>query len=200
MVYSSSKNITQQFFVINKDLRSKRLDQKPLLFWFTGLSGSGKSTLSNAFEKKLFNEGFMTYSLDGDNLRSGLCNNLGFSYEDRIENIRRTGEVCKLMLDAGLIVCASFVSPYKKDREFVKKIIGKKNFVEIYVSTPIQVCEERDVKGLYKMARDGKISNFTGISAPYEAPIKPDIEIDTSMINLEDAVNKIYKFLNLKQK
>ena len=200
MVYSSSKNITQQFYEINKDLRSKRLDQKPLLFWFTGLSGSGKSTLSNAFEKKLFKEGFMTYSLDGDNLRSGVCNNLGFSHEDRKENIRRTAEVSKLMLDAGLIVCASFISPYKIDREFVKKIIGKNNFIEIYVSTPIQVCEERDVKGLYKMARGGKISNFTGVSAPYEAPIKPDIEIDTSMINLEDAVNRIYKFFNLKLK
>ena len=115
MVYSSSKNITQQFYEINKDLRSKRLDQKPLLFWFTGLSGSGKSTLSNAFEKKLFKEGFMTYSLDGDNLRSGVCNNLGFSHEDRKENIRRTAEVSKLMLDAGLIVCASFITTYKKD-------------------------------------------------------------------------------------
>lgn len=187
-----SKNITDYNFDITKKDRAKRLNQKPLLLWFTGLSGSGKSTLSNAVEGFLFEKGFTTYALDGDNTRMGLNSNLGFSSADRKENIRRIGEVSKLMLDAGLIVCASFVSPFKEDRERIKDIVGKENIVEIYVSTPLEECEKRDVKELYKKARSGEISDFTGVSSPYEEPENPDINIDTTNVSKAEAVNKIY--------
>ena len=195
-----SKNIIDYNFDITQKDRAHRLNQRPLLLWFTGLSGSGKSTLSNAVEGFLFENGFTTYALDGDNTRTGLNSNLGFSSEDRKENIRRIGEVSKLMLDAGLIVCASFVSPFKADRDRIKEIVGKENIVEIYVSTPLEECEKRDVKGLYKKARSGEILDFTGISSPYEEPENPDIKINTTNISIEKAVIKIYNQIESKLK
>ena len=167
------------------------LNQNPCLIWYTGLSGSGKSTLANAVERSLFENGYLTYSLDGDNVRHGISKNLDFTDQDRSENIRRIGEVAKLMIDAGLIVSASFVSPFEKDRELVKNIVEKENFIEIYVSTPLSECERRDVKGLYKKARDGKIANFTGISSPFEVPKNPDLSLDTTSISIPDASKKI---------
>lgn len=195
-----SKNIIDYNFDITQKDRASRLNQKPLLLWFTGLSGSGKSTLSNAVERFLFDNGFTTYALDGDNTRKGLNSNLGFVSEDRKENIRRIGEVSKLMLDAGLIICASFVSPFKEDRERIKKIIGNTNMLEIYVSTPLEECEKRDVKGLYLKARRGEITHFTGISSPYEIPENPDITIDTTNLSIAEAAHIIYKQIEPKLK
>ena len=166
--------------------------------WFTGLSGSGKSTIANAVEKALFEKGVHTYSLDGDNVRLGLNSNLSFSAEDRTENIRRIGEVANLMIDAGLVVIASFVSPYEKDRAAVKNIVGASKFVEVFVNTSVEECEKRDVKGLYKKARAGEIKNFTGINAPYEAPINADIEIDTLNTTVEEAVKIIVQNIENK--
>ena len=188
----SDKDIFKQNFQVNSSSRSKKFNQTPKLIWFTGLSGSGKSTISDALEIMLFEKGFSTYSLDGDNIRFGLCKGLGFSIEDRTENIRRIAEVANLMLDAGLIVLASFISPLKSQRDLVREIVGKENFIEIYVSTPIEQCEKRDVKGLYKKARDGEIESFTGISSVYEPPEKPDIKIDTTEISINHSVQHIY--------
>lgn len=168
----------------NRNLNNKH---HSFVIWFTGLSGSGKSTLANALEVKLAQQNIHTYLLDGDNVRKGLNNNLSFSPEDRTENIRRIAEVANLMVDAGLVVLSAFVSPYEKDREQIKKIVGEENYVEIFVDTPKEVCEQRDVKGLYAKARAGEIKNFTGINAPYEAPKCPNLTIDTSKYNLEEA-------------
>ncbi len=190
-----NKNITPHHFEITLSDRAKRLGQKPKLIWFTGLSGSGKSTLANELEKNLFDEGYFTFTLDGDNVRNGVCKDLSFSKEDRVENIRRIGEISYLFLNAGFIVIASFVSPYKADREKIKKIIGAKNYVEIYVSTSLEECEKRDVKGLYKKARLGIIKNFTGITSEYETPTNPDLTIDTEDISLESASKQILKFI-----
>lgn len=187
------ENIIPQDFIITKAQRSNINGHKPLLIWFTGLSGSGKSTLANALEKALYEKNIHTYLLDGDNVRQGLNNNLSFTPEDRTENIRRIAEVAKLMLDAGLVVLASFVSPYREDRENVKRIVGYANTVEIFVNTPVEECERRDVKGLYAKARAGEIQNFTGVNAPYEIPMAPDIEFDTTNISVEDAVTLILK-------
>ena len=186
-----SENIIPHKFQVTRDHRSRKLNQNPCLIWYTGLSGSGKSTLANAVERSLFEIGYLTYSLDGDNVRQGLSKNLDFTAQGRSENIRRVGEVAKLMIDAGLVVSASFVSPFEKDRELVKDIVGKEHFIEIYVSTPLSECERRDVKGLYKIARDGKIGNFTGISSPFEEPKNPDFSIDTTSISIPDASKKI---------
>ena len=175
--------------------RSKSLGQTPVTLWFTGLSGSGKSTLANELEKRLCIAGKHTMLLDGDNVRMGLNKNLGFQEKDRIENIRRVAEVAKLMNDAGLIVLTSFISPYHRDRQNAKAIIGEENFIEIYVSTPLEVCEERDVKGLYRKARNGEIPNFTGISSEYQIPEYPQITIDTSTCTLEEAVDYLMKEL-----
>ena len=188
----SDKDIFKQNFQINRLSRSKKFNQTPKLIWFTGLSGSGKSTISDALEIMLFENGFSTYSLDGDNIRFGLCKGLGFSLEDRTENIRRISEVANLMLDAGLIVLASFISPLKSQRDLVREIVREENFVEVYVSTPIEECEKRDVKGLYKKAHDGEIENFTGISSEYETPEKPDIIIDTTDLSIKESVQLIY--------
>ena len=196
----SNKNIFKQDFSITSVDRKKRLIQNPKLIWFTGLSGSGKSTLSNSVEQLLFNEGFYTYALDGDNVRKGICNNLSFSPEDRSENIRRIGELAKLMLDAGLIVCASFVSPFEKDRILVKQIVGADNFIEIFVSTSLEECEKRDTKGLYAKARSGEISDFTGISSPYELPLHPDLEIDTAKLSIEESAKKVFSLITNKLK
>ncbi|MBP3504902.1 MAG: adenylyl-sulfate kinase [Lachnospiraceae bacterium] len=187
-------NLTWQDSDVTKEIREKRLGQKAATLWFTGLSGSGKSTLANALEIQLTAMGKHTMLLDGDNIRMGLNRDLGFSDEDRTENIRRIAEVAKLMNDAGLIVLTSFISPFKQDRELARSIIGE-DFVEIYVNTPLEECERRDVKGLYKKARKGEIPVFTGISSPYEAPEQPEIQIDTSKCSVEEAVEQVMKSL-----
>jgi len=192
------KNIVPHNYHITKQDRLNKNNHKSLLLWFTGLSGSGKSTIANLVENTLFNEGINTYSLDGDNIRKGINNDLSFSAEDRTENIRRIAEVASLMLDAGLVVLAAFVSPYKKDRENIRTIAKDVNFVEIYINTSLEECERRDVKGLYKKARLGEIKNMTGISAPYEAPENPDLEINTEEENIEDSVKRIVDFIKPK--
>lgn len=188
-------NIVPQFFNVDREDRSKLNGHNSLVLWFTGLSGSGKSTLANMVEKKLYNLGVHTYSLDGDNIRGGLNRNLGFTREDREENLRRIAEVAKLFVDSGCVVIASFISPLESDRTFVKKIIGEKDFLEVFVNTPLEICEKRDVKGLYKKARAGEIKNFTGIDAPYEAPQSADIEIKTNDEKPDDAVERIIGLL-----
>ena len=194
------KNIvTHEFQVTVKDRRQANKHQSCLL-WFTGLSGSGKSTIANEVEKALFKSGIHTYSLDGDNVRSGINKDLSFAPQDRTENIRRIGEIANLMVDAGLVVLAAFVSPYKKDREAVRHIVKDINFVEIYISTPLEECERRDTKGLYKKARAGEIKNMTGINAPYEAPEHPDITINAATQSIESAVNTIINYLTPKLK
>ena len=192
------ENIIPHNFSITQRQRRDLKRHEPLLVWFTGLSGSGKSTIANALEKALFIRGTHTYLLDGDNVRKGLNSNLSFSPEDRSENIRRIAEVANLMLDAGLVVLASFVSPYREDRENVKRIVGYENFVEVFVNTPIEECERRDVKGLYAKARAGEIENFTGVNAPYEPPMAPDVEIDTTKVSVGDAVALIVEFIAKK--
>ncbi|WP_299256533.1 adenylyl-sulfate kinase [uncultured Aquimarina sp.] len=167
--------------------------QTPRLVWFTGLSGAGKTTLANALHKKLSEQGFSSYVLDGDNIRCGINRDLSFSPQDRSENIRRVIEIASLFLDAGIIVITAFISPYEKDRQKAKNKIGKANFIEVYLSTPLDVCESRDVKNLYKKARSGEITDFTGINAPYEVPISADIKIDTSNLSIEKSVDKILK-------
>ena len=189
----SENNIFKQVFHVTRELRSKKLNQKPVLIWFTGLSGSGKTTISNFLEKLLFDKGYSTFSLDGDNIRNGLSKDLTFSEKDRYENIRRIAEVSKLFLDSGIIVLASFISPLKNQRDLVKTIVGEKNFIEVFIKTPIEVCEKRDVKGLYKKARNGEIKNFTGISSKYELPLESSFEIDTSKLSVQESVNFLYE-------
>ncbi len=186
-----AENIVWQNLDITREIRAGKMGQKPLTVWFTGLSGSGKSTLANELEKVLSAQGRYTMILDGDNVRMGLNKNLGFEEKDRIENIRRVAEAARLMNDAGLIVLASFISPYESDRLSARKIIGDSDFVEIYVSTPLEACEKRDVKGLYKKARNGTIPDFTGITSPYEIPENPDVIIDTSKYSLDESVELI---------
>lgn len=188
-----SENLVWQKTDISRELRANSLEQNPVTLWFTGLSGSGKSTLANALEKALCAAGKHTMLLDGDNIRMGLNKDLGFTEEDRIENIRRIAEVSKLMNEGGLIVLAAFISPYRSDRQNAKAIIGEERFIEIYVNTPLEECEKRDVKGLYKKALEGEIPNFTGITSPYEAPQNADIVIDTSRCSVEEAARTILK-------
>ena len=187
-----STNVVWQDTEVTRELRAKQKRQKPFTIWFTGLSGSGKSTLANEVEKRLLALGKHTMLLDGDNVRHGLNKNLGFKEVDRVENIRRIAEVANLMNEAGLISIASFISPYERDRENAKDIIGE-DFIEIYVNTPLEECEKRDAKGLYKKARSGEIPNFTGVSSPYEPPRNPQITIDTSQVSVEDATDLIMK-------
>ena len=193
-----SLNIVKHIYKTTKSQREALHGHKSYLIWFTGLSGSGKSTLANMIEVELHKKGLSTYTLDGDNIRRGINKNLSFTPEDRTENIRRIGEIANLMIDAGVITLAAFISPYIKDREGVMQIVGPDNFIEIYVNTSIEECERRDVKGLYKKARKGEIKNMTGISSPYEAPINPDIEVITDGQSVEESVDHILKFLNQK--
>ena len=193
-----SSNTIHHSYKISKTDREQLHGHKSYLIWFTGLSGSGKSTLANLVEIELHKKGLSTYTLDGDNIRQGINKNLSFSPEDRTENIRRIGEISNLMIDAGVITLAAFISPYKKDRQGVKNIVEADNFIEIYVNTSIEECERRDVKGLYKKARSGEINNMTGISSPYEAPVNPDFEVFTDGQSVEESVDHILKFLNQK--
>lgn len=187
--------IVKQEYVINRLDREKLNKHKSFLVWFTGLSGSGKSTIANLLEKKLHELNVHTYSLDGDNLRSGLNKNLTFSKEDRNENLRRTAEVAKLFVDAGVVTIAAFISPYIKTREEIKELVGAENYIEVFVNTSLEVCEQRDVKGLYKKARAGEIKDFTGISSAYEAPVNPTIEIKTPLDSPDIAVSKIMEVI-----
>lgn len=193
------KNIKWHNLSIDRNKLEKMRGHKGIVLWFTGLSGSGKSTLANAVNEALHLDNFSTYVLDGDNIRHGLCKDLGFSNEDREENIRRIGEVANLFMNAGIITITAFVSPFKVDREKVRKIVGKKDFIEIFCSANLEVCEKRDTKGLYKKARLGYIQDFTGISSPYEIPENPDIIVDTGSLNLKDCVDQIIFFLNKKK-
>ena len=186
-----SENIHPAQYKIRKEDRVKQLQQHPVLVWFTGLSGSGKSTLASGTEAALHHLGFSTYLLDGDNIRSGLNEDLRFTVEDRVENIRRIAEVSKLMMDAGLVVIGAFITPFKKEREMIRDLVGEANFLEIFVDCPLDVCESRDVKGLYKKAREGIIKNFTGIDSPYEAPVEPFLHIKSAEEKAERSIARI---------
>ncbi len=180
---------------ITFEQRIKAMSQNPRLIWLTGLSGSGKTTLALRLEHYFFLKGFKVFMLDGDNVRNGLCNDLGFSEGDRKENLRRVGEVSKLMLDAGLVVISAFISPREEDRTAIKNIVGAERFIEVYVNCSLEVCEKRDVKGLYAKARQGLIPDFTGISAPYDSPALPDIEVCTAGETVEESVQKIIEIV-----
>ncbi|MFB5663336.1 adenylyl-sulfate kinase [Alteribacillus sp. HJP-4] len=195
---TTEKNIVWHDASVSRKERSKRLGHESFVLWFTGLSGSGKSTLANAVSRKLFEEDRLTYVLDGDNVRHGLNKDLGFSPEDRQENIRRIGEVAKLFVDAGTIVSTAFISPYKEDRAQVRNLLNDGEFFEVYVKCSLDTCEQRDPKGLYQKARKGEIPEFTGISSPYEEPEAPEIVIDTEEYNIEKAADAILEQLREK--
>ncbi|GAB5416364.1 MAG: adenylyl-sulfate kinase [Crocinitomicaceae bacterium] len=190
--------IIRQEFKLSKKDRQTIKKHGSFLIWFTGLSGSGKSTLSNAVEQRLHEMGVHTYPLDGDNIRDGINKNLSFSPDDREENNRRVGEIAKLFIDAGIVTLGSFISPYKKSREEIRDIVGADNFIEVFLNTSLEECERRDVKGLYEKARNGEILSFTGISSPYEAPEKPDIEIKTEELSVEEAADEVLQFVSKK--
>jgi adenylylsulfate kinase len=181
--------------MLAREDKEQLLRQRSVMVWFTGLSGSGKSTIAIALERELHNRGLLCRILDGDNIRSGINNNLGFSPEDRVENIRRIAEVSKLFVDTGVITIAAFISPNNDLREMAASIIGKENFLEVFVSTPIEECERRDVKGLYAKARKGEIKDFTGVSAPFEAPEHPALTLDTSVLSLQESVEKLLEII-----
>jgi adenylylsulfate kinase len=195
MSETKATNITWHGHNVSKENRATQKNQKPCILWFTGLSGSGKSTLANALEQRLFELGHHTYLLDGDNVRHGLNKDLGFSDADRVENIRRIGEVAKLFVDAGLIVMTAFISPFRSDRDMVRKLVGEGEYLEIFVDTPLEVCEARDPKGLYKKARAGQIKHFTGLDSPYEAPDVPEVRLETAEEDVNGCVTKILTFL-----
>ncbi|MBI5973026.1 adenylyl-sulfate kinase [Staphylococcus caledonicus] len=196
---SQSSHITWHDSEVTKADRQHQNGHKSVVIWFTGLSGSGKSTISVALEKSLFEQGKHSYRLDGDNVRHGLNKNLGFSPEDRKENIRRIGEVSKLLVDAGTIAITAFISPYRQDRDDVRAILEEGEFIEVYTECSVEECEKRDPKGLYEKARSGEIKEFTGISAPYEAPNHPEITINTEQQSVEASVEHILNYLKEKQ-
>ncbi len=188
-----TKNIYPVFDrIYDRKVKEEILRQSAKVIWFTGLSGSGKTTLASNLEKELFFRRFFCQVLDGDNIRTGINNNLGFSEEERLENIRRISEVSKILINTGMITICSFISPTNKIRSLARSIIGEKDFIEIFLNPPLAICEQRDVKGLYKRARAGEIKDFTGISAPFEAPSNPDVEIDTSVTSIKDSVEMIF--------
>jgi adenylylsulfate kinase len=193
-----SKNITWQERQVERSDREAIVNQRGVTIWLTGLSGSGKSTIAIAAERELTDRGRLAFGLDGDNVRHGLNNNLGFSHEDRTENIRRVGEVAKLFTEAGVIVFTAFISPYRSDRDAVRALLGSGDFVEVFVDATLDTCEKRDVKGLYKKARAGEIPEFTGISAPYEAPERPELVLDTNRQSVEESVGKLIEYLDAK--
>ena len=190
-----SKNITWHHGLVERKERESRNKNRGVILWYTGLSGCGKSTIANEVEKKLFNSGYHTYVLDGDNIRFGLNSNLGFSPEDRTENIRRIGEVAKLFVDAGVVVSTAFISPYLTDRDRVRSIVEDGDMVEIFVKCDLEVCEQRDAKGLYKKARAGEIKEFTGISAPYEEPENPELVVDSAKNSVEECAKMVVEYL-----
>jgi len=192
---TKSTNLTWHEGQVSRTDRQSLLGQRGCTIWLTGLSGSGKSTIAVAAEKALKDLGRLTYILDGDNIRMGLNSNLGFSPDDRTENIRRIGEVSKLFTDAGVIVFSSFISPYRADRDAIREIMGDGDFVEVWVDASVETCEGRDVKGLYKKARAGEIPEFTGISAPYEEPTKPELVLDTNSLSVDESVTQVVSFL-----
>lgn len=192
---SEATNIKWHEHHINRNERAAQKRQRPCILWFTGLSASGKSTTANALEQKLFELGHHTYLLDGDNVRHGLNKDLGFSDDDRVENIRRIGEMSKLFADAGLIVLSAFISPFRADRQMVRHLVEDGEFIEIHMSTPLSVCEQRDPKGLYKKARQGEIKNFTGIDSVYEAPESPEITLNTAEFDIEACADKVIAYL-----
>lgn len=194
-----STNVVWHQATIDRQMRETMNGHKSTILWFTGLSGSGKSTLAHAVEDKLHRLQCRTYVLDGDNIRHGLCNDLGFSDEDRVENIRRIGEVSKLFTEAGVIAMTAFISPFRADRERVRKLVKDGDFIEIYCKASLDVCEQRDVKGLYKKARAGEIKAFTGISSPYEAPENPEIVIETGADPLEKCADQVLDFLRVRK-
>lgn len=195
---TKSTNIVWSDSDITKKNRQELQKHKSAILWFTGLSGSGKSTLSIALENELYAKGILSYRLDGDNIRHGLNRDLGFSPEDRTENIRRIGEVSALMVDAGLFTLTAFISPYRTDRQLVRELVEADEFIEVYVEASIETCEARDSKGLYKKARLGEIKGFTGIDAPYEEPINPEIKIDSNVLSIEESVAVIVDYLTTK--
>ena len=188
-------NIVWHLHHVTKDERAKQKKQRPCILWFTGLSGSGKSTIAGAVEQKLFEQGHHTYLLDGDNVRHGLNKDLAFSDSDRIENIRRIGELSKLMIDAGLLVMTAFISPFKVDRRTVRDLVQDHEFIEVYMNTPIDECERRDPKGLYKKARKGEIKNFTGVDSAYEIPEAPEVLINTVSLSIEECADQVINYL-----
>ena len=188
-------NIKWHPYHVTKDDRSKKKQQRPCILWFTGLSGSGKSTIASAVEQKLFESGHHTCLLDGDNVRHGLNKDLGFSDDDRIENIRRIGELSKLMTDAGLLVMTAFISPFKTDRNLVRELVQPHEFIEIYMDTSLEECERRDPKGLYKKARKGEIKNFTGVDSDYEIPESAEVIIDSVALNIEECAEQVIQYL-----
>ena len=191
----SSENVVWHMHHITKDDRAKQKQQRPCILWFTGLSGSGKSTIASAVEQKLFELGHHTYLLDGDNVRHGLNKDLGFSDTDRIENIRRIGELSKLMVDAGLLVMTAFISPFKSDRRMVRDLVQSYEFIEVYMDTSLDECERRDPKGLYKKARKGEIKNFTGIDSEYEVPEAPEVVVDTVEYSISECADQVVAYL-----
>ena len=191
-------NIQSPSFEISRSDRSTHKKHNSFVLWSTGLSGSGKSTLADLVEKHLMNLGVHTYILDGDNIRKGLNKDLGFSNEDRTENIRRIGEVSSLFVDAGIVVISSFISPFQKDRAIAAEAVGEDRFIEVYINAPLEVCEKRDPKGLYKKARDGVITDFTGVSSPYEAPVSPDVEVRTDELSMIEAAASIIEAIKSK--
>jgi len=190
-----TNNVVWHQHHVDKSVRAERNGQKPFMLWFTGLSGSGKSTVAGALEQTLFESGRQVYLLDGDNVRHGLNRDLGFSDADRVENIRRIGEVGKLLVDAGVIALSAFISPFARDRMMVRRLLEPGEFIEVFVDAPLSVCEDRDPKGLYKKARAGQIPEFTGIDSPYEAPESPEILLQTEGRELQDCVNEILSWL-----
>jgi len=195
MESTKSRDVVWHALAVSREDRSQQKSQKPCLLWFTGLSGAGKSTVANALDCALFKLGKHTFLLDGDNVRHGLNKDLGFSDTDRVENIRRIGEAAKLFSDAGLIVLSAFISPFKSDRQIVRSLFLEGEFIEVFVSTPLTVCEERDPKGLYKKARAGEIKHFTGIDSDYEAPQSPEITLDTSKYSVEECAEQLIVLL-----
>ena len=192
------KNLFPHKHFVSAELRKKLIKQKPILIWLSGLSGSGKSTIANELEKKLYENNFLSYLLDGDNIRIGLNKDLGFTDDDRKENIRRISEVSRLMLDAGLIVITAFISPFREERQLAKSLVLEENYFLVHVDCSVEKCEERDVKGLYKKARAGEIKNFTGIDSPYEVPEKPNLIVNTEKESIDESVDKIFNAIKSK--
>lgn len=189
------ENLTWHIGEVDKEARHAAHGHRGAVLWFTGLSGSGKSTIGHRVERMLIERGAFAYVLDGDNIRHGLNSDLGFSPEDRVENIRRIGEVARLFADAGALVVSAFISPYRKDRDRVRSLLGPGEFVEVFVDTPLEICEARDPKGLYKKARAGEISNFTGLDAPYEAPENPEVHLETANLSVDEAAAQVIRYL-----